>query len=190
MVKTQIGPVVDEKQLLSNLAYVDVGRSEAATVIGGDRLDLGTPGFFQSPALFVGTENDMRINREEIFGPCASVIKISDLMRRWRLPMTRNLACHPASAPAVSNRPVNSDEEAEAGMVIGQSANSRGRLSRPLWWQKGIIFRPPRTGALCVGVFIQSSKHPMYLRDRSHGRHSKKMGNAVSGSVRSHVSMV
>lgn len=76
---TQIGPVVDEKQLKSNLDYVEIAKSEAAEVIGGERLDLDTPGFFQAPALFVGTDNSMRINREEIFGPCASVIKVADL---------------------------------------------------------------------------------------------------------------
>lgn len=75
---TQIGPVVDEKQLASNLAYVDLARSEAAEVIGGERLELGQSGYYQTPALFLGTDNTMRINREEIFGPCGSVIKADD----------------------------------------------------------------------------------------------------------------
>lgn len=72
---SQIGPVVDEKQLLSNLKYVDLARSEAAEVIGGQRMELAKDGFFQAPALFLGTNNAMRINQEEIFGPCGSVIK-------------------------------------------------------------------------------------------------------------------
>ena len=72
---TQIGPVVDEKQLNSNLSYVDLARQECAQVIGGERLDLGKDGFYQAPALFLGTDNSMRINREEIFGPCGSIIK-------------------------------------------------------------------------------------------------------------------
>lgn len=76
---TQIGPVVDERQLASNLKYVELAKQEAAQVIGGERLELSTPGFYQAPALFLGTTNDMRINREEIFGPTASVIKVSDL---------------------------------------------------------------------------------------------------------------
>jgi len=75
---TQIGPVVDEKQLNSNLRYVALAREEGAKVIGGERLELDTPGFYQAPALFLDTTNDMRINREEIFGPCGSVIKVAD----------------------------------------------------------------------------------------------------------------
>ena len=75
---TQIGPVVDLKQLESNLRYVELAKSEASEVIGGGRLEIGKGGFFQETALFLGTDNSMRINREEIFGPCGSVIKADD----------------------------------------------------------------------------------------------------------------
>jgi len=75
---TQIGPVVDGKQLQSNLDYVALAAQEGAEVIGGDRLQLDKDGFYQAPALFLNTTNDMRINREEIFGPCGSVIKVAD----------------------------------------------------------------------------------------------------------------
>lgn len=71
-------PVVDQRQLDSNLAYVELARSEAAEVLGGERLELDKPGFYQAPALFLKTTNDARINREEIFGPCASVIRVED----------------------------------------------------------------------------------------------------------------
>ena len=72
---TDIGPVIDEKQLASNLRYIELAKEEGADVHGGERLDLNVPGFYQAPALFVNTNNAMRINQEEIFGPCASVIK-------------------------------------------------------------------------------------------------------------------
>lgn len=72
---TDIGPVIDEKQLASNLRYVELAKAEGADVHGGQRLHLDMPGCYQAPALFVNTDNNMRINQEEIFGPCASVIK-------------------------------------------------------------------------------------------------------------------
>ncbi|TMV04194.1 aldehyde dehydrogenase family protein [Ruegeria sediminis] len=75
---TQIGPVVSESQLNSNLAYVEMACSEGAEVVGGERLKGATEGYFQRPALFLGANNDMRSSREEIFGPCASVIKVGD----------------------------------------------------------------------------------------------------------------
>ncbi|NRP40816.1 Aldehyde dehydrogenase, thermostable [Aliiroseovarius sp. xm-m-339-2] len=77
-VATQIGPVVSENQLNGNLGYVDLARSEGAEVIGGERLNRDTEGFFQAPAMFVGATNQMRSSREEIFGPCASIIKVAD----------------------------------------------------------------------------------------------------------------
>lgn len=73
---TQIGPVVSESQLAGNLDYVQIAAAEGCEVIGGARLNR--PGTFQSPALFLGARNDMRVAREEIFGPCAAVIKVAD----------------------------------------------------------------------------------------------------------------
>ncbi|KUJ85719.1 aldehyde dehydrogenase [Ruegeria marisrubri] len=75
---TQIGPVVSEGQLQNNLAYVELARAEGAEVIGGERLNGETEGYFQRPALFLNATNAMRSSREEIFGPCASVIKVED----------------------------------------------------------------------------------------------------------------
>jgi alpha-ketoglutaric semialdehyde dehydrogenase len=74
---TQIGPVVDQKQLDQDQRYIDIGRQEQARLTwGGERLNRETPGFYLQPALFTETSNEMRINREEIFGPVASVIRV------------------------------------------------------------------------------------------------------------------
>ncbi len=76
---TQIGPVVDEEQLGKNLEYIDVGKGEGANLAwGGERLSRGKTGFYMSPALFTETNNAMRINQEEIFGPVATVIRVKD----------------------------------------------------------------------------------------------------------------
>ena len=73
---TEVGPVVDERQLGKNLEYVEVGQKEGARLeYGGERLKRETNGYFMSPAIFTGSTASMRINREEIFGPVASVIK-------------------------------------------------------------------------------------------------------------------
>lgn len=75
---TQLGPVVSELQLQENLAYVELGLSEGAELAcGGKRLDMPHDGFYMSPGVFVNTTNDMRINREEMFAPLTSVIKVA-----------------------------------------------------------------------------------------------------------------
>lgn len=76
---TDIGPVVSQAQLDQDLAYIDIARNEGARLVcGGDRLQRSAPGFYLSPALFVDTTNDMRINREEVFGPVGTVIRVKD----------------------------------------------------------------------------------------------------------------
>jgi aldehyde dehydrogenase (NAD+) len=70
-----VGPVVDQNQLDQDLSYVDIGKQEGAKLkLGGERLNRATPGFYMAPALFVDAANDMRISREEIFGPVAAMI--------------------------------------------------------------------------------------------------------------------
>jgi aldehyde dehydrogenase (NAD+) len=76
---TQIGPVVDRSQLDQDLRYIEYGKADGATLAwGGARLERSTPGFYLQPALFTETTAEMRINREEIFGPVASVIRVKD----------------------------------------------------------------------------------------------------------------
>ncbi|MEO0343161.1 MAG: aldehyde dehydrogenase family protein [Pseudomonadota bacterium] len=74
---TQMGPVVSESQLSENLKYVVTGQSEGADLLyGGDRLEMDSEGFYMSPGVFTNTTNTMRINREEMFAPLTSVIKV------------------------------------------------------------------------------------------------------------------
>jgi aldehyde dehydrogenase (NAD+) len=76
---TEIGPVVDESQLEQDLRYIAIARDEGAELVtGGERLQCDTEGHFLRPALFAGATNDMRIAREEVFGPVACVIRVRD----------------------------------------------------------------------------------------------------------------
>ena len=75
---TQIGPVVSEGQLAQNLDYIKLGKDEGAELLcGGDRLERATEGYYMAPAVFADTRNDMRINREEMFAPITSVIRVA-----------------------------------------------------------------------------------------------------------------
>ncbi|WP_423194401.1 aldehyde dehydrogenase family protein [Cupriavidus sp. H18C2] len=77
--RTDIGPVVDAVQLDKNLRYVSIGQDEGARlVVGGERLRTDTEGFFFSPAIFADCHPDMRIARDEIFGPIAAVLRARD----------------------------------------------------------------------------------------------------------------
>ena len=76
---TEIGPVVDERQLEKDLEYVEIGKNEGAKLAhGGERLKRETEGYYMAPAVFTESTPSMRINQEEIFGPVASVIRVKD----------------------------------------------------------------------------------------------------------------
>ena len=73
---TEIGPVVEQPQLDTDLEYVGIGQREGARLVaGGERVKRATDGYYMAPALFVDAKNTMRISREEIFGPVACVIR-------------------------------------------------------------------------------------------------------------------
>jgi aldehyde dehydrogenase (NAD+) len=76
---TEMGPVVDRTQLDQDLFYIEEGKKEGAKLaFGGSLLKRETDGFYLEPALFTGTNNTMRINREEVFGPVAAIIPVND----------------------------------------------------------------------------------------------------------------
>ncbi|MDQ3952977.1 MAG: aldehyde dehydrogenase family protein, partial [Actinomycetota bacterium] len=78
--ETGIGPVISQEQLDRVTGYIEIGRTEGAEVAcgGGRAAELGD-GYFVEPTVFTGVRNDMRIAQEEIFGPVAAVIEVSDV---------------------------------------------------------------------------------------------------------------
>ena len=74
---TEIGPVVSEEQLSANLSWIETAKTCGVDIVaGGERVSRATDGYYMTPALLVGTRNDMALNREELFAPIAAVQKI------------------------------------------------------------------------------------------------------------------
>jgi aldehyde dehydrogenase (NAD+) len=73
-----IGPVVSQKQLDRVLGYINEGKATAGVevVAGGNRRDR--PGYFVEPTVLTGTTPDMRLVREEIFGPVVAITPFDD----------------------------------------------------------------------------------------------------------------
>jgi len=75
---TQMGPMVSGEQLRTVTGYIDSGKAEGATALsGGGR--FGDRGFFVEPTVLTGTRPDMKVVREEIFGPVVVAAPFSDL---------------------------------------------------------------------------------------------------------------
>jgi len=79
---TQIGPIVNQKQLERVHRYTGIGMEEGARLLcGGETYTEGdcAKGFFYRPTLFADVRPDMRIAQEEIFGPTAVMISVDSL---------------------------------------------------------------------------------------------------------------
>ncbi|WP_312125098.1 aldehyde dehydrogenase family protein [Brevundimonas sp.] len=74
---TQVGPAVSEAQRETSYRYIDIARSEGATIhAGGERPTMEHEGWYVQPTLITDTDPQQRINTEEVFGPVASVIRV------------------------------------------------------------------------------------------------------------------
>jgi aldehyde dehydrogenase (NAD+) len=72
-----LGPVISRQQMERVLNYIRIGRDEGAQLVcGGER--VGERGYFVQPTVFAGVTGEMRVAREEIFGPVVSVLSFAD----------------------------------------------------------------------------------------------------------------
>src|SRR5215510_3866949 len=79
--QTEMGPSVDENQFKTVLEYLNIGREDGATLLCGGERAFGNgldKGYFVKPTVFDHVTPDMRIAREEIFGPVLGVIRVKD----------------------------------------------------------------------------------------------------------------
>lgn len=144
---TQIGPVSDESQLQQNENYIEIGNSEGAQlVIGGERLERQTPGFYQKPALFTECTNKMRIAREEIFGPVVSVIRVKDYEEA--LAVANDTPYGLTSGICTNNLKYANDfrRKSESGMVMVNLPTAGVDFHVPFGGRKASSFGPREQG--------------------------------------------
>ena len=75
---TQIGPLVSSEQMERVGGYIEKGKSEGAEVVTGGYYGQGE-GYFVTPTIFAGVEDEMTIAKEEIFGPVVAAMPFDDL---------------------------------------------------------------------------------------------------------------
>lgn len=76
--ETQMGPLISQKQFDRVSGYIDSGTSQGAEVVVGGKRVEGRAGFFMQPTVLAETNRDMRVVREEIFGPVVCAMPIDD----------------------------------------------------------------------------------------------------------------
>jgi acyl-CoA reductase-like NAD-dependent aldehyde dehydrogenase len=116
---THIGPVVDERQLATDTDYIAIGKQEGAKLaFGGETITRDNPGFYLQPTLFTEATNQMRISREEIFGPVASVIRVKDYDEALSVANDTPFGLSAGIATTSLKHATHFKRNSEAGMVM------------------------------------------------------------------------
>jgi aldehyde dehydrogenase (NAD+) len=145
--ETQIGPVVDDSQLRQDLFYTDLAKQENAEVVGGRLLTREKKGFYLEPALFLNTTNAMRINREEIFGPSASVIRVKDYEEALTVANDTEFGLCAGICTTSLKYASHFQRHAEAGMVMVNLPTAGVDYHVPFGGRKGSSYGPREQGA-------------------------------------------
>jgi alpha-ketoglutaric semialdehyde dehydrogenase len=145
---TEIGPVVDQGQLDQDLRYIDIGKEEGARLAcGGEQLTRATPGYYMAPALFVDVDSQMRIAREEIFGPVAGVIRAKEYDEALELANDTEFGLTAGICTTSLKYASHFRRNAEAGMVMVNLPTAGVDYHVPFGGRKSSSYGPREQGA-------------------------------------------
>lgn len=157
---TQMGPVATAAQLETDLAAIELGQQEGATLVtGGSRLERATPGYFLEPTLFVGGTSAMRLNQEEIFGPVACVIEASGLEEAIAI---ANDVPYGLSAGIVTSSLSASErfqDGIRAGLVSVNASPAVSELHAPFGGVGASSYGPREQGTRALDFYTTMSSH-------------------------------
>jgi aldehyde dehydrogenase (NAD+) len=144
---THIGPVVDQNQLDQDLSYIRIGQDEGAKLVaGGELLNRDTPGFYLAPALFTDVDNSMRIAREEIFGPVATVTRVRDYEEALEIANDTPFGLSAGICTTSLKYAGHFKRNAEAGMVMVNLPTAGVDYHVPFGGRKGSSYGPREQG--------------------------------------------
>jgi len=142
---TTMGPVVSADQLAADVAAIDAAGAAGATLAAGGDL-LPGPGHLLRPTLFTDTSGDLPLNQEEVFGPVAAVIRVSDYEEA--LAVVNDSSVGLSGGIFTSSLPVAADfqRRCQAGMVMVNRSTAATDLHVPFGGLKGSSHGPREQG--------------------------------------------
>jgi acyl-CoA reductase-like NAD-dependent aldehyde dehydrogenase len=153
---TEIGPVVDPGQLKQDTDYIEIGKNEGAKIAaGGERIQKDTEGYFLQPTLFVEATNNMRISREEIFGPVASVIRVKDYEEALATANDTEFGLSAGIVTTSLKYATHFKRNAEAGMVMVNVPTAGVDFHVPFGGRKGSSYGPREQGKYAAEFYTQ-----------------------------------
>ncbi|MFN0039009.1 MAG: aldehyde dehydrogenase family protein [Burkholderiales bacterium] len=151
---TEIGPVVDKSQLNQDMMYIEAAKKEGGKLaFGGNLLKRDTEGFYLEPALFTETVNSMRINREEVFGPVASVVRVKDYDEALAVANDTPFGLSSGVVTTSLKHASHFRKNAQAGMVMVNLPTAGVDYHVPFGGRKGSSYGPREQGRYAVEFF-------------------------------------
>jgi alpha-ketoglutaric semialdehyde dehydrogenase len=151
---TDIGPVVDPQQLEQDLRYIELGRKEGAKLAtGGARLKRAAEGYYLEPALFTDTTPQMQINRDEIFGPVAAVIRVKDYEEALQVANDTPYGLSSGIATTSLKHAEHFKRNSAAGMVMVNLPTAGVDYHVPFGGRKGSSYGPREQGRYAVEFY-------------------------------------
>lgn len=151
---TDMGPVSSLPQLEQDLSYIEIGQAEGATLAaGGERIKRDTEGFYMAPALFSESAPGMRINREEIFGPVASVIRVKNYEEALATANDTPFGLSAGIATTSLKHATHFKRHSQAGMVMINLPTAGVDYHVPFGGRKGSSYGPREQGRYAAEFF-------------------------------------
>jgi acyl-CoA reductase-like NAD-dependent aldehyde dehydrogenase len=165
-----VGPAVSESQLQTDLEYIDVGRKEAGRPLcGGERLTGRGPngedlakGYFCAPTIFGDVTEDMRIAREEIFGPVLAVMRARDFAHAMTIANATPLGLSASVQTTNVGRVFDFIHQMEAGLLTVNLPSAGVEYQLPFGGTKESSFGPKEQGPAALEFY--SDYKTVYLR--------------------------
>src|SRR6266480_4215969 len=156
--ETEMGPTVDEGQFKTVLKYIDIGKEDGATLVcGGSRAtgDGLDKGYFVHPTVFDHVTPDMRIAREEIFGPVLSVLRVNDFERALEVANDCEYGLSSSIFTNDATRIFRFVDEIETGMTHINSPTTGGEAHIPFGGSKGTGIGEREQGSTALDFYTE-----------------------------------
>lgn len=156
--ETEMGPSVDEKQFKTVLKYIDIGREDGAEMLCGGKRAEGDGlenGYFVEPTVFDSVTPEMRIAREEIFGPVLSVLRVKDFDEAMRVANDCDYGLSSAIFTSDASRIFRFAQEIETGMTHINSPTTGGEAHIPFGGVKGSGIGDREQGSTALDFYTE-----------------------------------
>ena len=152
---TDVGPIINQRQLTKIHSYTEIGRGEGAAVLTGGEVWANGGGFFYQPTIFDQVTPTMRVFQEEIFGPCTSLVSVDSFEEA----IAANNSVQYGLSSALYTRDVNKAFQAirdfDTGLVYINHGTIGAEIQLPFGGTKGTGNGHREAGIAGIDVFTE-----------------------------------